>query len=211
MDHTDAVNGHAVERYLLGEMAESEAENFELHFFECSLCSEELASGALLAENIKAVSQPEAVAPARSAKQTTTWWSRPLFAVPVFAALALACVVVYQAREIGVLNQPRALAAYTLRSESRGGENRVTLPPGSPYFAINLDLPDTSFARYRCVLYDDAGAVVFSVDSSAPAAGSPLSILIPARRARPGAYTLRIQGTRGSVTGPEIASYRLTL
>lgn len=54
MEHSEAANGHAVERYLLGEMTEPEAEAFELHFFECTVCKEELASGALLVENLRA-------------------------------------------------------------------------------------------------------------------------------------------------------------
>lgn len=213
MDHSEAVIGHAVERYLLGEMPEPEAESFEQHFFECTICAEELESGALLAENARAVPAEEWAAeherPQR--KRLARWWSQPLFGAPAFAAAVLACVVVYQARELSQRNQPQALAAYTLKSESRGEENRIRIPPDSPYFAVNLDLPDSSFARYRCELYNDSGSLRFSVDSPAPPPGSPLGILLPARGLKPGAYTLRVHGVRDSVTGPEIARYRFSL
>jgi len=212
MDHSEAVNGHAVERYLLGEMPEPEAESFEQHFFECTICAEELESGALLAENVRAVPAEVAAEPeSPRRKRFTPWWSQPLFGAPAFAAAVLACVVVYQARELSHRNQPQALAAYTLKSESRGEENRIRIPPDSPYFAVNLDLPDSSFPRYRCELYNDSGSLRFSVDSPASLPGSPLSILLPARGLEPGAYTLRVHGVRDSVTGPEIARYRFSL
>lgn len=221
MDHTEAVSGRAVERYLLGEMTESEADSFERHFFECAVCSEELASGALLAENIRAVSEPES-SPARAAAEQaatlrhaapkpTPWWRRPLLAVPTLAAALLAAVTGYQAREIARLNQPQALAVFALRSETRGPGDRIALPAGASRFAVNIDLPDNSFPSYRCTLQTDSAAALFSVDSPAPPPGAPLSLLISSRGMHSGVYTLRIQGLRGSATGPEIARYRFNL
>jgi hypothetical protein len=213
MDHTEALDGHAVERYLLGEMTETEAESFERHFFECAVCSEELAAGALLAENARALPAAEAapVVQIPRRKRFAAWWSRPLFAAPAFAAAMLACVAAYQARELAYRGRPQALVSYTLKSESRGEEVRIRIPADASYFAVNADLPDTSFPEYRCELYDDSGSLRFSVDSPAPPPGSPLGILLPARGLRPGAYTLRVHGLRGSVTGPEIARYRFSL
>jgi len=39
MDHLDAENMKAVERYMLGDLAVSEVEEFERHFFDCPQCS----------------------------------------------------------------------------------------------------------------------------------------------------------------------------
>lgn len=218
MEHLEAASGHAVERYLLGEMTEPEAEAFEQHFFGCTVCTEELASGALLAENIRAVSPPEA--PRRPAAATETgerksrlasgfaqWWRRPQFAAPAFAALALAFTVVYQARELARLSQPQALAAFNLKSATRGAANRLPIPAQAGYLAVGVDLHDNSFPGYRCVFYDNSGRLRFSVDSPAPPLGEPLSILVPVRNLPPGVYTLRVHGLRGSQAGPEVARY----
>ena len=42
MDHIEAVNNQAVERYLLGQMPDAEIDAFEKHFFECGSCAEEV-------------------------------------------------------------------------------------------------------------------------------------------------------------------------
>jgi len=217
MEHSEAANGHAVERYLLGEMTEPEAEAFELHFFECTVCTEELASGALLVENLRAVSDqepsPQPALPGRDTGQQfrarsgfAQWWRRPLFAAPAFAAVALACIVGYQARELARVNQPQALLAYNLKSASRGEANRIPMT-GTSNIAVSLDLPEAAFPAYRCDFYDSSGRLRFSVDSPAPPAGAPLSILVPLRSLAPGEYTLRVHGLRGSLAGAEIAHY----
>ena len=202
MDHSEASSGHAVDRYLLGEMAEPEVEAFEQHFFECTICTEELASGALLAENVRAEAASRTVAPERRARiGFRQWWGQPLFAAPVFAAVALAFIVMYQARELARSNRPQALLLYTLKSGSRGEANRI--PADKTNIVINVDLPDTSFPKYRCVLSGLAGQRYFSLESEAPPAGEPLSLVVP-RGLAAGTYILKVQGLRDSQAGPEI-------
>lgn len=48
MDHKDAVERYAAEEYLLGELGENEAEEFEAHMFECSVCAEQVRLGVKL-------------------------------------------------------------------------------------------------------------------------------------------------------------------
>ena len=206
MDHSEAADGRAVERYLLGEMAEAEARSFELHFFECAECTEELTAGAILAENIRAVSAAEDAPLPVPVRQKSTgmlpWWRRPLFAAPAFAALALAFVTVYQANELARRAQPQALLAVTLKSGIRGAADGNRVPAGRPNLEIRVDLTGDPFPAYRCVLRDGSGRRYFAVDSESPAAGDPLSILVPQGLPR-GSYILGVQGLRGSQTGPE--------
>lgn len=42
MDHTNAIETHAVERYLLGELSEADVEAFEEHYFDCAACAEDV-------------------------------------------------------------------------------------------------------------------------------------------------------------------------
>ncbi|HVN04958.1 MAG TPA: zf-HC2 domain-containing protein [Bryobacteraceae bacterium] len=217
MDHSEAVSGHAVERYLLGEMSEPEAEAFEQHFFECTACSEDLSSGALLVENLRALPvradarQPAAPEKDRAAKPERTrrfapWWKQPLFAAPAFAAVVLAFVTGYQARELARANRPESLLVYDLKS-ARGPFNQVRVPAGATHFALSVDLLEDSSPRYRCDFEDSAGRVRFSVDHAAPPQGEPLSVLVPAGVMGPGEYTLIVRGLEGSQAGADLARY----
>ena len=48
MDHQEAVNTLASERYQLGEMSERERDAFEEHYFSCAICAESVRVGALI-------------------------------------------------------------------------------------------------------------------------------------------------------------------
>jgi hypothetical protein len=212
MDHTAAVNSHAVERYLLREMPESEIESFERHFFECTDCTADLESGALLAENMRAALAD------RPAPERTKWawlkelWHRPVFAAPAFATVILAGVVVYQATELAEVNKPRAAIEYPVKSASRGELDKVVVPAGSKTFSlIPQDLPEVSEHSLRCDL-DDAGSHLrFSAPCPAPSDGGVLKVEFPVRGLQSGTYVLRVLGLRDSQPPVEIMSYPFVL
>lgn len=54
-DHQRAVYLHAVESYLLDELAPALREEFEEHFFECLECAEALRTGWILQQNGRAL------------------------------------------------------------------------------------------------------------------------------------------------------------
>lgn len=211
MDHADAVNRQATERYLLGQMPEAESEAFELHLFECPDCVEDLEQATVFVENARAVlAEPEV-------RREPVWtrlrrlWSDPVFAAPAIATLALAAVAIYQAGLIAQARKPQAILAFAVRSAARGAGDAIRVPPDARYFALTLDLPESSLPRYRCDLYTASGVLRFSVESNAPAPGNPLNILIPARSLEPGSYMLRVRGLQDSQPGPELAQYTFTL
>ena len=53
MDHGEALVTHAVERYLLGELAPAEAEDFERHFFTCAECAAAVDEGQRLMSEVR--------------------------------------------------------------------------------------------------------------------------------------------------------------
>jgi anti-sigma factor RsiW len=55
MDHSEAMQMSAAERYVLGDLTVSEVEEFERHFFDCPECSEELRMMSVLQDNARAV------------------------------------------------------------------------------------------------------------------------------------------------------------
>src|SRR4051812_35499583 len=109
MDHKEAIQQMAAERYLLDEMTPELRESFEEHAFDCPECSMDLRAGAAFITSAKAElpnlpetsnlvdaspssSQPS---PKPSAKKSSWFISlRPAFAIPAFAALL--AVIAYQ-------------------------------------------------------------------------------------------------------------------
>src|SRR6185436_18624261 len=54
MTHEQAVEKQAAERYLLEDMPELERFAFEEHLFACPMCAEDVRTGALMQEGVKA-------------------------------------------------------------------------------------------------------------------------------------------------------------
>ena len=54
MTHQQAVDRHAVERYLLDEMPEIERYAFEEHLFDCEMCADDVRIGAVMREGVEA-------------------------------------------------------------------------------------------------------------------------------------------------------------
>src|ERR1017187_1403911 len=55
MQHKEADQTLAVERYLLGDMTAAEVEQFEEHLFLCPECAESVKTGAIFVDNASAV------------------------------------------------------------------------------------------------------------------------------------------------------------
>ena len=219
MDHREAVDNQAAERYLLGQMQESEAQAFEMHFFECSSCAEDVHWGGVLAENAKAAlphgGASSAAETAAGPKRAWLNW-RPLAWAPACAAAMLACAVVYQANEIAQINKPRTFTAAILRSERGvGSANRIVVPPASRFFVTQVDIPPlqdgSPYASCRLELSDASGRVVRSVDVAAPPSAAPLGIQFPIRGLHSGPYTLTLMGGRDTATLSKIKSYSIEL
>lgn len=61
MRHPEAIRKFAAKKFLLGELSDSERQEFERHLFECSDCAEAVETAMLLVANAKAVFQEEAI------------------------------------------------------------------------------------------------------------------------------------------------------
>ena len=207
MDHSQAISNQAVERYLLGELAEVEAEEFELHYFECPQCATAVESGTQLISNAKAAwEEPIRLSggdPARRRRGwNVAWLWRPAAAVPLAAAVVLGTVALYQGLIVipgmrQVLGSARVLPAFQLTGTARGEVPHIRVPRGTPWVAISEDIPsDIHYSQYLCVLIS-AGVPVFRVTAPAPGAGQPITILLPVQSLHPGDYGLVIYGPGG--------------
>src|ERR1700733_4900838 len=166
MDHLDAEKMKAAERYMLGDLAVSEVEEFERHFFDCPQCSEELRALTIFQENARAVFAEQDLAPVPASvpvpKSAAGWWGgfSPLLGgrqwAMVFGALLIGIFAGYEAfaSHEGV----QAISAYPLYAQARGEETIVSPAAASKFYTLYLDKTwDGEYSSYRAVLLNASG------------------------------------------------------
>jgi hypothetical protein len=239
MEHTQAIQLKAAERYVLGELPSDLREQYEEHFFSCVACAEEVNLAAAFVENSRAAMGSEPVTPpvrlpvAVAQRPPSSGWFgaflRPSFAVPVFAALLM--LVAYQTflviprlkgaatQSVGALASaaPQALASFSLiTADSRGGEPlTVGVAPGRP-FSLYFDIPpDGHYSSYICELQNAAGKAEFSLNISSEQAKNAVQLLIPSASLGIGEHALVVRGLGtqdgAASSGTEVARYPFTL
>ncbi len=217
MDHSQALETQAADRYLLGELSASEAEDFEQHYFECTECAEAVESGGTFIANARAVlERPSRPAPARAPGSRKpfrlfSWRPQPAFALASAAAVVFAAAALYEGAVVipgmrNLLESPVLLPAIQLAGASRGEAARVSVPRSAPFVPLSADIPpDVRSSQYRCVL-TRAGQNVFQVTGPAPAGAQPVTVLVPAVKLSSGDYELAIFAENGPASG-KIATY----
>jgi anti-sigma factor RsiW len=210
MNHGEAVEQMAAERYLLDELAPDAREAFEEHLFDCSECSFDLRAGAAFVEEAKLqlpkiVDRPARGSSGSNSKAKSSFWSfwiNPAFVAPAFAAL-LAVVVFQNAVTFPALRQattqPQQVPFTHLRPATRGASHLILTADRRHGVVVQVDLPsETASASYAVDLRDAQGKLVWA--SSIPAAGhesnagQQLSLLIPGAGLTSGTYTLNVAG-----------------
>jgi Putative zinc-finger len=227
MNHSEALEQMAAEKYLLGELPPDLRDAFEEHFFDCPECALEVRAGAAFVDEAK-VQLPELTAlpepkPSQGSdapvKKRTgfTWraWWRPLFAtpafaVPVFSTLLLVIgyqnLVTYPALRTEA-SEPRLLSSVALHAATRGGEPTVIEADRTQAVELRVELPEhAAYASYAVDLYDPQGKLAWTHNFSGSVAGAlddTLSLMIPGAGLKQGSYVLAISGaTSGDPKGP---------
>ena len=236
MDHSEALQRKAAERYLLGELTGVERQEYEEHFFSCGECAQEIGLGVAFIENARDIfadeAAPASVEPAVAPAPTPAdvekqprqnWlagWLRPSFAAPAFAAVVLLIVIAYQNavqiphlnEELSRANQPRALAdVHLLPDTVHGAASPVEVSAKQKQsLSLSFDIPpDSSFASYRCEIQDASGATEFSLPVTAEEATSTIHWLVSPSRLQPGKHVLVVRGLASSEgpAGPIVGRY----
>jgi hypothetical protein len=229
MDHQQAMQLKAPERYLLGELKGDTREQFEAHFFECVECARDVEEGAVFMDAAREILKNEAT-PVPAVQRPTVarrrWFEfvfRPAFAGPVFAVLLLAVVyqiaylIPHMRAELSEASEPSVLSWYSLVAQNSRGEESLTIhtsPNGK--FGLFMDIPpEKHFPSYTCELETQSGSPEFSVNVSSENAASNLQLLIPASRLGPGKHILVVRGGNSPGASPasqtEVARFEFTL
>src|SRR5271168_1269444 len=236
MEHLQAIEMKAAERYVLGDLPGDLREQYEEHFFSCVECAEELKLAATFVENTRAALETGAMAtperlPVVAAQRPASggWLAaflRPSFALAVFAVLLLLAayqsfLVIPQLKATATQSlatvAPQALASFSLlTANSRGAEPvAITVAPGKP-FSLYFDIPpDGHFSSYVCEFQNAAGAPEFSLNISAEQAQNAVQLLIPSASLGTGNHVLVVRGLgqaeNAASLGTEVARYPFTL
>ncbi len=186
MDHNEAIQMQAAEKYILGELPAVLRDEYEEHFFDCAECALDVKAAAVFSDTAREALRQEKASslskdpiPARGG-----WlrWFQPLVAVPAFAALLL--VVGYQnlvsiphwkglaaqssqahaqaTPTTASATAPRVLPIFSLLGASRRGGGRPVFhaKPGES-FALRIDITDPNpslSSSYELRLEEASGA-----------------------------------------------------
>jgi Putative zinc-finger len=232
MEHTEAVQLKAAERYVLGELSGDLRAQYEDHYFGCVECAQDLKLAAMFAQNTRAVLEADAAtaqwaAPAAAARRPASsgWFGaflRPSFAVPVFALLLLFAgyqdlIVIPHLKSAVPSAAPQTLPSYSLiTADSRGGEPPAITVAANRPFGLYIDIPpEKQFPHYVCEVVNASGAQEYSLNISGQEAQNSVQLLMPPATLKAGNYTLVVRGLgtpeSAASKGTEVARYPFTL
>ena len=231
MDHNEAVQQMAAERYILDELTPELRDAFEEHFFDCPECAFDLRAEAAFLSAAKAQHpelatsehtpvSPKPGEPGPSKKSWFVWFCDPLLPCRAFACLF--GIIAYQnlstipAFALGILRS-RTIAPWSLiHAGTRGSASTTVLADRKHGAILMIELPENlAYTSYVFELTDAQGKRFWietiatpSVDSSAD---GNLSLVIPGARLQPGSYTLTITGVTSQGSRTEIDRHVLAI
>jgi hypothetical protein len=200
MEHTEAVETLAPERYLMGEMTPEDRDAFEEHFFDCAECAGDVRAGIAVTASVRARKPKQ-----QQARPRMMW-------MPAAAAAVLAIVVGYESGVVipqvarqrdearrqrdaalaPAVLQPLVLSSSTVRGP---GDEPQEVPAGKP-FAIELNIdPEKGVTPtgYTIDLVDAGGAKRVTYHVSAEQAKQSIPLLPPGGKLPPGRYSLNVK------------------
>jgi hypothetical protein len=215
MEHSEAIETMAAERYALGEMTPEERDLFEEHYFDCSVCSQSVRDGAAIAAGSRAAATTTttttiATAPAAAAplRRRNTW-------LPAAVAAALVAVVGYQ--NFVTIPHLRGAAAPAIRiahpvsllmAETRGGSVAPVDVARDEDVQFYFDVPpETPYPSYIAEVRDAAGTVLATQPISAAEARETVSIIIRAGVVGAGNGEVVVSGTDAAKRKLPLAHY----
>jgi hypothetical protein len=231
MEHLEAIQLKAAERYLLGELSGDLREQFEDHFFSCIECAQDVEAGAIFVDGARQIlgresAQPEA-AVRRPAKPESRGWFGALLR-PAFAGPALAVLLVFAVYQNAVLiprmksaieqaRTPQLVTSFTLiAQDSRGGDTLMIQVPRDVTFSLFADIPpEKHLSSYTCVVESESGTRQFSINVPAGLASDAIQVSVPPSVLKAGKYFMIVRGPEPvSATGQtqlEVARFPFTL
>ncbi len=220
MDHAEALQSHATERYLLGEMTSQQRDAYEEHYFACTECASDIRSTAVLIDNARERFRREFAAQAAREPRDFFSWMRPAYAMAAVAVLVVFIgyqnLVSIPRLKQGTADSAQPLTSFSLvTAGSRGGNDLVFNVRRHQPFGLYVDIPgNQNYGSYIAEVQTESGSAKFTVPVSAEQAKETVQLLIPASVLASGRYNLVILGINTADrmgAGQEIVRYPFTL
>src|SRR5579863_5168507 len=221
MDHAEAHQQKATERYLLDELDPEQKDQFEEHLFDCQDCALDVRAAAMFLEQSKVVlgEHPAATvrvpAPAPAQPGWLASLFRPALAMPALAVLV--AVVGYQnlvsyPRLAAALSQPQVGPYASLNVSTRGSvKTPVTVTAGEGFNLLVTIPPDMSYSAYILELHNPAGGLKWSRNIPASSPDDTRSIFIPGAGLEQGTYVLTVNGVTAAGQSSSLGNYPVEL
>ena len=187
MEHQEAIEIHAAEGYVLGDLPAAQHDAFEEHFADCEACFADVRDGATVVAAMRAEGKKNVVRRGRH---------RFIPTLAAAASIAVAIITIaYQRVQIAELRQPH-FAPVEVVSEMRGPEDKLVVRRDIRN-ALSFDIVGSSVAPFTCKIVDAKGNPLAVSTISAEQAKKPIDLDLPRRSLDPGEYSLIVTGTGG--------------
>jgi len=206
MDHERATATKLPMKYVLGELAPADRDEFEDHLADCSNCMNEVWMATAFAANAKEVFREEAAEPAPAPRRKWFPWSPfPAFAFSAALNIALAAGLGYgvlrvypgMRAELAEWNQAAAVDVVPVRGVERAATGSVqTVKTSGNLVVLSFDLPQR-YEKYVYSIAEPTRGVVLSGEINYKGTDS-LHLRVPAGRLAPGKYKVTVAGLNGS-------------
>lgn len=190
MEHSEAAETMAAERYLLGEMTPEDRDAFEDHFFGCPDCAAAVRDGAA----IDAAIRVDQVTRAREPQKSRAAW---IAAAAVIVAVLIGVPAVQNVRlrnELQSARTPKVVQSYSLLTADSRGSERLTVKSASQPFTIDFDVPPQPDAHgYVIRVVDVSGKLRLAARIPAGVASETQHLFFPAGSLKAGLYSIEVQ------------------
>jgi hypothetical protein len=220
--HEEAVDTMAAERYVLGELHETEREQFEEHFFSCPECAQDVRDLTTLTTAAKdwlgqsrKMEPPKQRAAARGTAAGASRWAWLRFSPGLAWAGALAAMTVvavstgYQAAHFRGLMRPQAVASILLRPETRGAAAEIPVEQIGAFLLLEADLPGSTGDLQWDLRPTGSDKLIDRQTAPAPAWGNSFKVLLPSSLLAPGEYTLTVGSAAAPSENPRVFKFRI--
>ena len=219
MNHQEAENTNARERYLLRQMTDEERTVFEEHYLDCAQCLEAVTFGAdfldagreLVEEQRLKLAEPAPARKDRAFSLRSLW--QPVPALAMAAAVCLAALNFYQHSKItsqqnliADLKAPRQEVRYLISSGQRMGSEAIVLSRNERLsFLINF-VPRHEFTSYRAEINGNGLANGYSIPVTASDSDYSVNVSLPAAALADGEYQVTFWGRNQAGAETKLAS-----
>jgi hypothetical protein len=197
------MNDNAAERYLLGELTESEADAFEAHVFECHLCAADVRDGSMMMKAGRQFVREERDERDRREKEKENERRitvRRSLAAAAMLVIGIALYFMIPSPPDNLKHPPvsRDFQLYLGDARRGGVADEKVIPAGYDRALLNVDVASPiPYPRYVLTVHDARGQQIGKSETvTAAKTEEPVPLTLLLRDLPAGSYGVVIEGVR---------------